>query len=83
MFGGLGNFATKSLAKLAKNVLKMFAFSFGSNVSSPFSLWRQTLLEEDFLLGKPKDFKVFHSSLGFPTFSFSFSSKNCFFFVFY
>ena len=64
---GGGKLATKSLAKLLKNSLKIFAFVLSSKfIFSSFS--RQMFETEPFLEGKPKDFRAFHNCFSLPVF---------------
>ena len=69
---GEGNLATKSLAKIQKNSLEVFAFVLSSKLVLS-SFFREMFEIGPFLEGKPKDFRAFHNSFGLPMFSFNFS----------
>ena len=66
-----GNLATKSLAKLQKNSLNIFAVVLSSKIILS-SVSKQMFEIEPFLEVKPKDFWAFHNSFSLPMLSINF-----------
>ena len=73
-------FLTRLEAKFEKKALNVSAFVLSSKHGLPL-LFRQILEDESFPDDSPRDFKHFHSSLGFPIFSLSLSVIKDFFFL--
>ena len=80
LLGALRSLIKRDLAKFEKKYLNVFAIVFLSNVNA-LLLSTPLKFEINVFCGMPRDFKVSHSSFGFPIFSESLSSKNARFFA--
>ena len=74
LFEGLGSLHTRFSAKFEKYALKSLAISLTSKLIV-LSFSRQLILEIELSNFRPKIFKQFHNSLGFPMFSVSLLSR--------
>ena len=79
LLGALGSLINRDSAKFEKKSLNIFAMVFLSNVNA-LLLSTALKFEISVFCGMLRDFKVSHSSFGFPIFSESLSSKNARFF---
>ena len=80
LLGAIGSLIKRDSAKFEKKSLNIFAIVFLSNVNA-LLLSTALKFEISVFCGMPRDFKVSHSSFGFPIFSESLSSKNARFFA--
>ena len=80
LLGALGRLIKRDSAKFEKKSLNIFATVFLSNVKA-LLLSTALKFEISVFCCMPRDFKVSHSSFGFPIFSESLSSKNARFFA--
>ena len=76
----IGKFSHEIFNHITKLSRKSFVYIFNIK-NSGFIISRQLTLEIECSIFRPKDFKLFHNSLNFPTFWVSLLSKYAFFFV--
>ena len=77
LLGGVGNFFKRLSAEVEYQFFKTSNVNLVSKLVVFFTL-RAVAPQTDILLGKPRDFRAFQSSLGLPIESLSLFSKNFF-----
>ena len=75
-----GSFNTQGFPLMRNNIFKEISAIDGKSNNKPLLFFKHIFKGEFFLLGRPNDFKVCKISFTLAIFSYSFSSRYCFFF---